>query len=102
MPYCGSINPKSVIRIRFLLVLVLSRLQWLYVEGLFINHKNTISQQADKRLPIRSKRIKLFPEIGCLPISNGVVIPSERSAYPISKKSLPIFEKVYTLFPETL
>ena len=31
--------PKPVIRLRFLLVLILSRLQWLCVESIFISHK---------------------------------------------------------------
>ncbi len=96
------IYPNPVIRLQFLLVFVWSRLQWFCVEGIFINHKNTISQQAGKRLLIRSKRSSLFPETECLSNPNGVVIPSQRSAYPISKKSIPFFEKVYTLFPKTL
>ena len=64
--------------------------------------QNTISRRADKRLLTQSKRDRLFAEIGCLPIFDGVVIPSQRSAYPFSKKSLDFFEKVYTLFPKTL
>ena len=57
--------------------------------GFRIYHpQNTISRRADKRLLTLSKRDRLFAEIGCLPISNGVPTQSERSAYPFSKKSL--------------
>ena len=64
--------------------------------------KNTISQREAGKPLTRSKRSSLFSEIGCLLLSNGVPTQSERSAYPFSKKSLPFFQKVYTLFPKTL
>ena len=49
-----------------------------------------------------SKRSSLFPKTECLPNLNGVGTQSERSAYPISKKSLDFFRIVYTLFPKSL
>ena len=82
------IYPNPVIRLQFLLVFVWSRLQWFCVEGIFINHKNTISQQAGKRLLIRSKRSSYSVRTECLPNFKKVYTLFLKSLYPFSKNSI--------------
>ena len=88
------IKPKSVIRLRFLLVLVWSRLQWL--RWRYICQPQKYNKSTGGQEPINPVKKESFIR------GNWVTTPFERSSYSVPTECLPNFKKVPTLFWKSL